>query len=199
MIRKTALLITGTVAGVVGVVSYNPPQLNNQIASSGGAPVLNSAPTIDATPSAAATTSNSKSPAQPAPTKTSKDRTQSSNTSPAATASATPTQSQSQTQSQTPTKTAGVSGTFKGETSQTRWGPVQVQVTLIDGKITDVSTLQYPNGDRRSLSISSQVIPWLQDEVLQIQSAQINGISGATYTSSGFKASLASALQKAGL
>jgi uncharacterized protein with FMN-binding domain len=199
MIRKTALLITGTVAGVVGVVSYNPPQLNNQIASSGGAPVLNSAPTIDATPSAAATTSNSKSPAQSAPTKTSKGRTQSNNTSPAATASATPTQSQSQTQSQTPTKTAGVSGTFKGETSQTRWGPVQVQVTLIDGKITDVATLQYPNGDRKSSNISSRVIPWLQDEVLQIQSAQINGISGATYTSSGFKASLASALQKAGL
>ena len=199
MIRKTALLITGTVAGVVGVVSYNPPQLNNQIASSGGAPVINSAPTIDATPSAAATTSNSKSPAQPAPSKTSKDRTQSSNTSPAATASATPTQSQSQTQSQTPTKTAGVSGTFKGETSQTRWGPVQVQVTLTDGKITDVATLQYPNGDRKSSNISSRVIPWLQDEVLQIQSAQINGVSGATYTSSGFKASLASALQKAGL
>ena len=199
MIRKTALLITGTVAGVVGVVSYNPPQLNNQIASSGGAPVLNSAPTIDATPSAAATTSNSKSPAQSAPTKTSKGRTQSNNTSPAATASATPTQSQSQTQSQTPTKTAGVSGTFKGETSQTRWGPVQVQVTLTDGKITDVATLQYPNGDRKSSNISSRVIPWLQDEVLQIQSAQINGVSGATYTSSGFKASLASALQKAGL
>jgi len=201
MIRKTALLITGTVAGVVGVVSYNPPQLNNQIASSGGAPVLNTAPTIGATPSDAPTTSNSKSPAQPAPTKTSKGRTQSNNTSPAATASATPTQSQSQTQSQTqtPTKTTGVSGTFKGETSQTRWGPVQVQVTLTDGKITDVATLQYPNGDRKSSNISSRVIPWLQDEVLQIQSAQINGVSGATYTSSGFKASLASALQKAGL
>jgi len=201
MIRKTALLITGTVAGVVGVVSYNPPQLNNQIASSGGAPVINSSPTNEATPSAASTTSTSQSPAQPAPTKTSKGTSQSKNTAPAATASATPTQSQSQTQSQTqtPTKNAGVSGTFKGETSQTRWGPVQVQVTLTDGKITDVSTLQYPNGDRRSLSISSQVIPWLQDEVLQVQSAQINGISGATYTSGGFKASLASALQKAGL
>ena len=199
MIRKTALLITGTVAGVVGVVSYNPPQLNNQIASSGGAPVINSTPSNEATPSAAATTSTSQSPAQPAPTKTSKGTSQGNNTAPAATASATPTQSQSQTQTQTPTKSAGVSGTFKGETSQTRWGPVQVQVTLTDGKITDVSTLQYPNGDRRSLSISSQVIPWLQDEVLQIQSAQINGISGATYTSGGFKASLASALQKAGL
>ena len=199
MIRKTALLITGTVAGVVGVVSYNPPQLNNQIASSGGAPVINSTPSNEATPSAASTTSTSQSPAQPAPTKNSKGTSQGNNTAPAATASATPTQSQSQTQTQTPTKSAGVSGTFKGETSQTRWGPVQVQVTLSDGKITDVTTLQYPNGDRKSLNISNQVIPWLQDEVLQIQSAQINGISGATYTSGGFKASLASALQKAGL
>jgi uncharacterized protein with FMN-binding domain len=179
MIRKTAFLITGTVAGVVGVVSYNPPHLTNQIASSGGTPATNTA-----TPAASATTSNSKSPAQPAPTKSSKSAAKTQTASPAAT---------------TPTTTAGVSGTFKGDTSQTRWGPVQVQVTLTDGKITDVTTLQYPNGDRRSQSISSQVIPWLQDEVLQVQSAQINGISGATYTSGGFKASLASALQKAGL
>lgn len=179
MIRKTAFLITGTVAGVVGVVSYNPPHLTNQIASSGGTPATNTA-----TPAASATTSNSKSPAQPAPTKSSKSAAKTQTASPAAT---------------TPTTTAGVSGTFKGDTSQTRWGPVQVQVTLTDGKITDVATLQYPNGDRRSQSISSQVIPWLQDEVLQVQSAQINGISGATYTSGGFKASLASALQKAGL
>ena len=179
MIRKTAFLITGTVAGVVGVVSYNPPHLTNQIASSGGTPATNTA-----TPAASATTSNSKSPAQPAPTKSSKSAAKTQTASPAAT---------------TPTTTGGVSGTFKGETSQTRWGPVQVQVTLTDGKITDVTTLQYPNGDRRSQSISSQVIPWLQDEVLQVQSAQINGISGATYTSGGFKASLASALQKAGL
>jgi len=179
MIRKTAFLITGTVAGVVGVVSYNPPHLTNQIASSGGTPATNTA-----TPAASATTSNSKSPAQPAPTKSSKSAAKTQTASPAAT---------------TPTTTAGVSGTFKGDTSQTRWGPVQVQVTLTDGKITDVTTLQYPNGDRRSQSISSQVIPWLQDEVLQVQSAQINGISGATYTSGGFRASLASALQKAGL
>jgi len=190
MIRKTAFLITGTVAGVVGVVSYNPPHLTNQIASSGGTPATNTA-----TPAASATTSNSKSPAQPVPTKSSKSaaKTQTQTASPSATSSATP------SESQTPAKKAGVSGTFKGETSQTRWGPVQVQVTLTDGKITDVATLQYPNGDRRSQSISSQVIPWLQDEVLQVQSAQINGISGATYTSGGFKASLASALQKAGL
>lgn len=153
MIRKTALLVTGTVAGVVGVVSYNPPHLSSQIATSANKPAIDSSPS--ATSSASST--------------------------------------------QTPAQSAGISGTFKGDTSQTRWGPVQVQVTLTDGKITDVTTLQYPNGDRRSQSISSQVIPWLQDEVLQVQSAQINGISGATYTSGGFKSSLASALQKAGL
>lgn len=153
MIRKTALLVTGTVAGVVGVVSYNPPHLSSQIATSANKPAIDSSPS--ATSSASST--------------------------------------------QTPAQSAGISGNFKGDTSQTRWGPVQVQVTLTDGKITDVTTLKYPNGDRRSQSISSQVIPWLQDEVLQVQSAQINGISGATYTSGGFKSSLASALQKAGL
>jgi uncharacterized protein with FMN-binding domain len=181
MIRKTALLITGTVAGVVGVVSYNPPHLSSQIASSANTPAS------DVSPSASATSTKSNSPAQPTSTKSPKSSTKTSS------ASASP------SQTQTPTKSAGVNGVFKGDTSQTRWGPVQVQVTLTDGKITDVTTLQYPNGDRRSQSISSQVIPWLQDEALQVQSAQINGISGATYTSGGFKASLASALQKAGL
>ena len=100
----------------------------------------------------------------------------------------------------TPQKqSASTSGTYKGETIQTRWGPVQVQITVSNGKISDISTLQYPNGDRRSQMISSQVIPWLQQEALQAQSANISGIGGATYTSGGFINSLASALQKAGL
>lgn len=185
MIRKTALLVTGTVAGVVGVVSYNPPHLSSQIASSANTPAAG------VSPSSTATETKSSSPTQPAPRKSSQSSTTKTPASPSATTSSTPIQ--------VPTKSSGISGIFKGETSQTRWGPVQVQVTLTDGKITDVTTLQYPNGDRRSQSISSQVIPWLQDEVLQVQSAQINGISGATYTSGGFKTSLASALQKAGL
>ena len=96
-------------------------------------------------------------------------------------------------------QSSGITGTFKGDTSQTRWGPVQVEITLTNGKITDVTTLQYPNGDRKSMNISSRVIPWLQEETLQVQSANISGISGATYTSTGFQSSLASALQKAGL
>jgi len=193
LIRKTAFLVTGTVAGVVGVLSYNPPQLSNSIASSNINPVPDSTPS-PATTSSAENVTPSKSPA-PESTKTK------AAAKPSQTASQTQSKSQTQnsTQTQSPSPVTKASGTFAGDTSYTRWGPVQVQVTLSDGVITDVSTLQYPNGDRRSLGISNQVIPWLQQEVLKVQSANISGISGATYTSNGFKASLASALQKAGL
>jgi len=192
VIRKTALLVTGTIAGVVGVLSYNPPQLNASIAPTGNATQPQNSPSADVG------TQASKSPAQPAPT-TSTPKKSSTNTTSANAQTTNASASASPTPTATPTKVAGVSGTFKGDTSQTRWGPVQVEIVVTNGKITDVKTLQYPNGDRRSQNISSQVIPWLQEETLQVQSANISGISGATYTSGGFKASLASALQKAGL
>lgn len=193
MIRKAAFLVTGTVTGLVAVLSYNPPELNNAIA----APSANPTPDnpIQPTKSAAANpTPTSKSKSANSPVKKSKATTKNaSNNSGSADATVTPTQSPSEKAS------VGVSGTFLGDTAQTRWGPVQVQIVMTDGKITDVSTIQYPNGDRKSEKISSQVIPWLQQETLQVQSANISGISGATYTSTGFKSSLASALQKAGL
>jgi len=182
MIRKTALLVTGTIAGVVGVISYNPPQLDAAISPAKTTPQ----------PS---TTSSTSIKAQQSPNQQTSQSSNNTKTSTQASKKATPTP----TPSDTAKKSSGTSGTFVGDTSQTRWGPVQVQVTVTDGKITDVKTLQYPNGDRRSQGISSQVIPWLQDETLQVQSANIQGISGATYTSMGFRTSLASALQKAGI
>lgn len=205
MIRKTAFLVTGTVTGLVAVLSYNPPKLANAIAASGST----SAPaTTDNTSSASNNTQNSTSssssntssstksntPVQPSATKSSSN----SSTSSAATSSTT-TESPAPTPTPTQKQSTGSSGTYKGETVQTRWGPVQVQIVVSNGKITDISTLQYPNGDRRSQMISSQVIPWLQQEALQAQSANISGIGGATYTSGGFINSLASALQKAGI
>ena len=191
MLRKTAFLVTGTIAGVVGVVSYNPPQLNSAIASAQKTPQ----PVDTAVTNTPSQTKNS--PAQPAPTKSTSAASSKTNSSTNSTT--TDQTSPSPTPTQSTKQSAGVSGTFKGDTSQTRWGPVQVQVTLTNGKITDVTTLQYPNGDRKSLNISNQVIPWLQEETLQVQSANISGISGATYTSMGFQSSLASALQKAGI
>ena len=212
MIRKTAFLVTGTVTGLVAVLSYNPPKLDSAIAASGTTtlPTTNGN-TNSSTSTNAQTQSANNSPAQPAPsqasTKTpnSKKNSTSSSVSSSTSSQSTATENSATNSTQssavvTPQKqSASTSGTYKGETIQTRWGPVQVQITVSNGKIADISTLQYPNGDRRSQMISSQVIPWLQQEALQAQSANISGIGGATYTSGGFINSLASALQKAGL
>ena len=120
--------------------------------------------------------------------------------SPAATNSATPTKSPAPQPAQTtPAASTGVSGTFDGNTAQTRWGPVQVRLVVKDGKIVDASALQSPSGDSRSRSISSQAIPYLVQETLAAQSDQISGVGGASYTSTGWYTSLQSALKKAGL
>jgi uncharacterized protein with FMN-binding domain len=90
------------------------------------------------------------------------------------------------------------SGQYTGQVVQTEFGPVQVRVTLSAGRITDVTALQLPSGHRRSAEISQYVEPILRSEALQAQSAQIDLISGATYTSMGYAQSLQSALDQAG-
>lgn len=94
---------------------------------------------------------------------------------------------------------SSVSGTFAGDTAETRYGPVQVQITVANGKITDVTALQLTNSDGRSVQISQQAAPILRQEALQAQSAQIQSVSGATFTSEGYTTSLQSAIDKAGL
>ena len=76
---------------------------------------------------------------------------------------------------------------------------MQVQITLSNGKITAAKALQYPNNDFRSQQISQQAIPYLVQETLAAQSANIQGVGGASYTSQGWYDSLVSALAKAGL
>lgn len=90
-------------------------------------------------------------------------------------------------------------GTFAGQTAQTQYGPVQVQITVSGGKLTDVTALQLTNDGGRSVQISQQAAPVLRQEALQAQSAQIQAVSGATYTSEGYVTSLQSALDQAGL
>jgi uncharacterized protein with FMN-binding domain len=97
------------------------------------------------------------------------------------------------------TSGSSASGTFAGDTTQTRYGPVQVQITVANGKITDVTALQLTNSDGRSVQISQQAAPILRQEALQAQSAQIQSVSGATFTSEGYTTSLQSAIDKAGL
>jgi uncharacterized protein with FMN-binding domain len=170
MLRRAILVVSGTAAAVASALAYNPPQLTKVATSSKLAPAAPSTP----------------APSTPAP----------STPSTPATNKVTP--------APTSTPTTAVSklpnGNFSGNKVQTRWGPVQVQITVKDGVITAADALAYPDGDRRSFSISQQAIPYLIEQTLGVvNSNEVMGVSGATYTSIGWRTSLQSAIAKAGI
>lgn len=88
-------------------------------------------------------------------------------------------------------------GTYTGAAANTRYGPVQVQITVSGGSITDVQVPEYPSSNGRDQQINSRALPTLKDETIQAQSAQVDMVSGATYTSTGYRTSLQSALDQA--
>ncbi|MEU8261287.1 FMN-binding protein [Micromonospora sp. NPDC048999] len=90
-------------------------------------------------------------------------------------------------------------GTVTGSVAQTRWGPVQVRITVSGGKITDVQAVRVPDGNRRDQEINGYAVPVLRQEALAAQSAQIDTVSGATVTSDGYRESLQSAIDAAHL
>ncbi|MET1017827.1 MAG: FMN-binding protein [Leifsonia flava] len=96
------------------------------------------------------------------------------------------------------TGTTAHDGTFVGSVASTRFGNMQVQVTIADGAIADVVALQVTDHDRRSVQISNRAVPVLRSEVLAAQSASVATVGGATYTSDGYLSSLQSALDQAG-
>ena len=91
------------------------------------------------------------------------------------------------------TRTAAGSSVF------VNFGYVQVKVTAKGKRITDIKAVKFPNQDGNSLMIAKYSIPMLRQQALKAQSANIQGVSGASYTSYGFKQSLQSALHKLGI
>lgn len=85
-------------------------------------------------------------------------------------------------------------GSYTGSTADAYYGTVQVQVIIKNGQLADVQFLQYPNDRSNSRYINSQAMPLLTQEALQAQSANVSGVSGATFTSQAFQQSLAAAL-----
>lgn len=96
----------------------------------------------------------------------------------------------------TPAAPSGVTTTIDGQVKQTAYGPLQVSVTFVDGTITAVTELQAPNDRGRSVEINQQAAPILEQEVLTAQSANIDTVSGATYTSEGYAQSVQSAIDQ---
>lgn len=128
--------------------------------------------------------------------------TPSASPSPTASASASSGSSGSSSTESTPTSAPASSsgltdGTYTGQAASTRFGPVQVQITVSGGAITDVQVPQYPSENGRDQQINARALPILVAETSQAQSAQIDMVSGATYTSTGYRTSLQSALDQA--
>ena len=180
---KRGLLIAGGALGGLGaVMAITPPQFSSteSLAIGGGA-------MGGSTPIATTTATDSPAPVATKATAT-KKATASKAATPAATVSAPATQT---------VAPQGVNGTFSGPSVNVNYGNVQVQITVKDGKIIDVTALQAPSG--RNDRWTNMALPILKKQTLAAQSANIHGASGASYTSYGWYTSLQGALAKAGL
>ena len=210
---KRALLIAGgTLGGLGAVMAITPPQFSSTESLALGGPAMGgSTPAAQvATASATPTATDSPTPAATktkANTKATKKATASKSATPAATASSNSNSGAVATADPTPTATKttaapapvskGVTGTFTGPTVNVNYGNVQVQITVKDGKIVDATALQAPSG--RNDRWTNMALPILKKQTLAAQGANIQGASGASYTSYGWYTSLQGALAKAGL
>ena len=174
--KRALLIATGTVGGLGAVLAVTPPQFTSSESSSLAMAGIGEPAVTAATPSAKAST---KSPSKS--TATTQTKTPAVNTPAPA-----PVQ-----------KTKSVSGTFTGDSVDVKYGFVQVKITVENGKITDAIAVQAPSGKNDRYTQKS--VPVLRQRTLDAQSANISGVSGASYTSYGWYTSLASALAKAGL
>jgi len=179
--KRFALIVGGTIGGLGAVLSITPPQFGSSGGLSSGS--LSGASLSGSSLSGSTTTST---PATTAPAAT---------TTPVPAATPTP----AATTASTTTTKSSISGTFTGDAVDTRFGAVQVRITIANGKITNVTAPQYPTESFRDQQINAQAIPWLEQQTIAAQSANIQGVGGASYTSEGFYQSLVSALSKAGM
>ena len=223
---KRALLIAGgTVGGLGAVLAITPPQFGatNALNISSGAIGATSgefAPASSPTPAnagVAETTANSTKPSAAATKKPSSQSSQGAATNEVATPTSNSSQSsapvQTQTETPAPTKSATATptptpaktsaapvskgGTFTGPAVFVNYGTVQVKITVVNGRITDAVAVQAPTG--RNDRWTNMAIPILKKQTLAAQSANIQGASGASYTSYGWSTSLQGALAQAGL
>jgi uncharacterized protein with FMN-binding domain len=167
--KRVLLSITGTVLGLVALLSFKSN--GHSVTTGAGLPSAS----LPSAPSSSGASSSSSAP--------SSGSTGSGRSASRSTTAAPPTT---------------VSRTLTGDAVQTQYGVVQVQLTASGKKIQNVSFLQLTANDGRSQQINSYAGPILLQETLSAQSAQIDTVSGATYTSEGYLQSLQTALDKAG-
>jgi uncharacterized protein with FMN-binding domain len=168
--KRVILTVLGTVVGVVALLSF---KTHGQVATAGGA-----------LPSATLPSSSSTSPG--------------SATAPAG-APPDPSTTRGSAKASKSTSRSATDTSYVGTAEQTRYGIVQVKITVSGKTITNVGFAQLTAFDGHSQQINSAAAPILLQETLKAQNASINSVSGASYTSQGYIQSLQSALDKAGL
>ncbi len=197
---KRALLIAGgTVGGLGAVLAITPPQLGTTSAINiAGGPVTGPG----ATSSASASSSSSTNPvatakATASATKSAKPvATKGSGATAAPAATAEATTAPATTTPAINSKTS-INGTFTGPSVFVNYGNVQVKITVVNGRITDAVAVKAPSG--RNDRWTNMAVPILKAQTLAAQSANIQGASGASYTSYGWHTSLQGALAQAGV
>jgi uncharacterized protein with FMN-binding domain len=176
--RRTPIVIGATVVGLIGVLTFHTKSAPLALGSLSGASAPQSSTTTAPGSSAGTHATGASSPPKSG-----------SNASTSTVPTTTPT-----------TSTPSATRTATGSTVNYHWGVLSVSVTVSGKKITKVGIASLNDGGNfRSQSIDQQSIPILEHQALQAQNANIQGVSGASYTSAGFQQSLQSALGKLGL
>ena len=196
--------------GLGAVLAITPPQLgatsalnisSGAVGVSSGTTEVSPASSSSASASNQVTTGATKSAKPVATKKSSAGATAAATAGASATATASPTASASQ--SPTPVKTTAApspvtkNGTFTGPSIDVKYGFVQVKITVVNGRITDAVAVKAPSG--KNDRYTNMAVPILKKQTLAAQSANIQGASGASYTSYGWYTSLQGALNQAGL
>ena len=194
---KRALLIAGgTVGGLGAVLAITPPQLstNSTISIAGGSVIGTTGTGSSASASSSSTSSSPTKSAKPVATK----KATAAPTQSDATQGATATQSAAPATTQTtaPVTKTVKDGTYTGPSVNVNYGNVQVMITVSNGRITDAVAVKAPKG--KNDRYTNMAVPILKQQTLQAQSANIQGASGASYTSYGWFKSLQGALADAG-
>ncbi len=195
--KRSLLIAGGTLGGLGAVLAITPPQISATSTANGPVGAAIPAPVDAPTASSAPTTSagaTTKAKATPTPTKSAKAAATQTSKPAATTPAAAPTTAAPSTAA---SSGKNVNGTFTGNAVDVGYGIVQVKITVANGKITDAQAVQAPNG--RNDRWTNMSVPVLRQRTLAAQSANINGVSGASYTSYGWYTSLVSALKQAGL
>jgi uncharacterized protein with FMN-binding domain len=196
--KRALLIAAGTVGGLGAVLAITPPQLGTTSAINiAGGPMAGASTTASASASSSSSSKTAVATTKATATKSSKPVA--TKTSAGATAAATqdPATQDPATTAPTTASTKSVNGTFTGPSINVNYGNVQVKITVVNGRITDAVAVVAPSG--KNDRYTNMSVPTLKKQTLAAQSANIQGVSGASYTSYGWYTSLQGALAQAGL